>query len=263
MPIFLSTIFVFITGCIIGSFIGSLSYRLPKAILNDEDDILKAISVPRSYCTNCQQSIPTWQLIPIISWFANKGTARCCNTKINKRYIIIESAMGLLAVAGYLLYGFSPQLLASITLSFLALTLLIIDLETLLLPDQLTLGGTWLGLLFCWYITPEALASHVWGAVIGYGVLWLIYQIHYRITHREGMGYGDFKLLAMLGAWNGLMALPLTLLIASLCAIISYPLLKNNRLANNGEIPFGPALCIAGWVMYHFGDKLINLIYGA
>lgn len=241
-----------------GSFLSMLSWRLVQHLESDTPTLFRALTIDRSRCTHCQKPLSPSSLIPLASWLFNRGKAQCCNQPISIRYPLIElfTAIASIAVAwqyntidGWLGLSLQGWLLLLFTWSLISLS--IIDLEHQLLPDRITLPLLWLGLLI--NTGPYGLTTlkdAVWGAALGYSILWLIFQGHRALTGKEGMGYGDFKLLAALGAWLGISALIPIMITAGLLAILvmgSLILLKKHDTAQ--LFPFGPWLAFAGWLV--------------
>jgi leader peptidase (prepilin peptidase)/N-methyltransferase len=239
-----------------GSFISMLSWRLVKHIESDTPELLRALVFDRSRCTNCNTPLGAMQLIPLLSWLLNKGKAHCCGSSISARYPLTELATASLSTltawtffdASAPLLGLSFQGWAALLFVWTLITISVIDFEHYLIPDRLSLPLLWLGLLLN---SSDAgfvsLSEAVWGAAVGYVSLWLIFQSHRALTGKEGMGYGDFKLTAALGAWLGVQALiPIFILAGGLAIVVmgGLMLLKKHDLANT--FPFGPWLAAAG-----------------
>ncbi|RJG50048.1 prepilin peptidase [Motilimonas pumila] len=268
-------------GLLVGSFLNVVIHRLPKmmqaewrsecrAFLEDE---LKAaptkeekpkynLVVPRSACPQCGHKITALENIPIISWLCLKGKCSECKTPISARYPSIELLTGLMSLAVAFVVPFGWPLLAALVLTWTLIALTFIDFDTMLLPDNMTLPLLWLGLIVNFNGSFATLEDAVIGAMAGYLSLWSIYWAFKILTKKEGMGYGDFKLLAALGAWFGWQALPLIILLSSFVgAIVGISLMA---LAKNGRgqpIPFGPYLAAAGWIYLVYGEQLIELYY--
>ncbi len=237
-----------LAGLIFGSFANVLVHRLPRG---------QSIVRPGSRCPACGHALSWFENIPVLSWLALGGRCRSCRARIPVRYPLMELGLGLLW--GYLgwRFGWRPELAMALTLSFLLWTLTWIDLETTLLPDALTLPGVALGLAFAWWL-GDWRASLI-GAVAGYGIFWLVARVFLLLTGREGMGYGDFKLLAMLGAFLGWQALPFVIFLASVSgAIIGGLWLWLTRESARAPIPFGPFLAAAGMVWMLWGRALLG-----
>lgn len=275
-----------ILGLLVGSFLNVVVYRLPvmlkrqwkaecAAFLAAETSAKPAgeheagensgapfnLLVPRSRCPHCGHLISALENIPVLSYLALRGRCRECGTAISLRYPVVEIVSALLAVVAAWHFGVGWQALGAILLSWALLCLTLIDYDTQYLPDNITLPFLWLGLLFNLNGVFVPLSSAVIGAVAGYLVLWIIYQIFRLLTGKEGMGYGDFKLLAMLGAWLGWQALPAIIILSSLVgSVVGIGLIVLRRQQRSQPIPFGPYLAIAGWLALLWGAA-INTAY--
>lgn len=268
--LYLSLIFLF--SLMIGSFLNVVIHRLPIMLERDWqaeyhsyfDNEPAAVPtapynlmVPRSCCPHCDHPIGALENIPLLSWLWLKGRCRACKTPISARYPLVELLTALLsvAVAATLPPGWGT--LAALALTWTLVALTFIDLDKMLLPDQLTLPLLWAGLLFSLLGGFASLADAVIGAMVGYLVLWTLYWAFKLLTGKEGMGYGDFKLLAALGAWLGWQALPIVLLLSSLVgAVIGIGLILLRNHHQGKPIPFGPYLAIAGWIALLWGDSI-------
>lgn len=264
-------------GLMVGSFLNVVIYRLPVMMQREwesqcaelsgqtttEQSVFN-LSTPRSRCPHCQHAISAIENIPVVSYLFLKGRCRGCGAGISKRYPIIEALTGLMSVVVAWHFGFSWAGFGALILTWSLIALTFIDLDHQLLPDKITLPLVWLGLLFNLFGQFSDLTSSVIGAMAGYLVLWSIYHLFRLITGKEGMGYGDFKLLAALGAWMGWQYLPMIVLLSSLVGAvvgISLVLLKNHQ--RDIPIPFGPYLAAAGWIALIWGDKLNQLYLGS
>jgi leader peptidase (prepilin peptidase)/N-methyltransferase len=268
--LYLSLVFLF--SLMVGSFLNVVIHRLPimlerewQAEYSDYFGSEVAASpaepynlmVPRSRCPHCDHPIGALENIPLLSWLLLKGRCRQCKAPISARYPLVELLTALLsvAVAATLAPGWGT--LAALLLTWVLVALTFIDLDKMLLPDQLTLPLLWGGLLFNLAGGFVPLADAVIGAMAGYLVLWSLYWAFKLLTGKEGMGYGDFKLLAALGAWLGWQALPIVLLLSSLVgAIIGIGLILLRNHHQGKPIPFGPYLAIAGWIALLWGDNI-------
>jgi len=265
-----------VVGVLVGSFLNVVIYRLPimmerdwkrecseyfpEANLKTEDEVFNLV-LPRSRCPECGHLIGSTENIPIISWLIQKGRCKHCSCKISKRYPFIELLTGILSFTVAYFIPFGWPLLFALLFTWVLVSLTFIDFDTMLLPDQLTLPLLWFGLLININGSFIGLTDAVLGAAFGYLSLWSIYWIFKLVTGKEGMGYGDFKLLAALGAWFGWQALPLVILISSLAgAIIGIGLIVVSKDKKSKPMPFGPYLAIAGWVYLVYGD-VINQFY--
>jgi len=270
-------IMVTVIGVLVGSFLNVVIYRLPimmerdwqrecaeyfpDANINIEEEVFNLV-VPRSRCPECGHLIGSTENIPIFSWLFQRGRCKHCHCKISKRYPSIELLTGLLSLIVAYIIPFGWPLLFALLFTWILVCLTFIDFDTMLLPDQLTLPLLWLGLLININGTFVGVTDAVLGAAFGYLSLWSIYWAFKLITGKEGMGYGDFKLLAALGAWFGWQALPLIILISSLAgAIIGVGLILASKDKKSRPMPFGPYLAIAGWIYLVYGDVINQLYY--
>lgn len=221
--------------------------------------------VPRSACPKCGALITAAQNIPVISYLFLGGKCAKCGTKISVRYPIVELATALLSAAVAWKFGFHWYTGAALLLTWFLVALTVIDFDTQLLPDNMTLPLVWIGLLLSIagpdpvVGLPVDMKSSIIGAVAGYLSLWSVYQLFKLLTGKEGMGYGDFKLLAALGAWLGWkMLLPIILLSALTGAVVGITLIVVRGRDRNIPIPFGPYLATAGWIALMWGDELVS-----
>ncbi|AHV37674.1 methyltransferase [Aeromonas hydrophila YL17] len=263
---------VFLFSLMIGSFLNVVIHRLPIMLerewqaeylsyFNPETQLQQEerynLMVPRSACPHCGHAITAMENIPLLSWLWLKGRCRECQAPISARYPLVELLTALLSLVVAATFPPSWGLLAALLLTWVLVALTFIDLDKMLLPDQLTLPLLWGGLLFNLAGGFVPLADAVIGAMAGYLVLWSLYWAFKLLTGKEGMGYGDFKLLAALGAWLGWQALPIVLLLSSLVgAIIGISLILLRNHHQNKPIPFGPYLAIAGWIALLWGDTI-------
>ncbi|WP_026957916.1 prepilin peptidase [Aliagarivorans taiwanensis] len=222
------------------------------------------LMVPRSRCPECNSLIRAWQNIPVISWLLLGGKCANCKTKISIRYPLVEVASALLCLACWSVFGFTTSFVFACLFSWLMLTLALIDFDTMLLPDQLTLPGMWLGLLLATQSLFASPIDAIIGAAAGYLFLWSIFWAFKLLTGKEGMGYGDFKLLALIGAWFGWQALPLVVLLSSLSgAVLGIILLVTRRQQQGQPMPFGPYLAMGGLCYLYIGPELYQWYLGA
>ena len=278
--LYLSLIFIF--GLLVGSFLNVVIYRVPIILKRQwKADCVSFLAqekepapgsttsneqtfnliVPRSRCPHCGHLITALENVPVLSFLFLGGRCRECRTPFSVRYPLIEILSATLAVLVAWKYGFSYQAAMGIVLSWALISLSLIDYDHQYLPDNITLPFLWLGLFLNLNNLYVDLASAVLGAIMGYLVLWLVYQVFKIVTGKEGMGYGDFKLLAMLGAWLGWQALPAIILISTLVgSIIGVSLIVFKQHNRNHPIPFGPYLAIAGWIVLLWGNE-INQAY--
>lgn len=220
------------------------------------------IAVPRSRCPQCGNEITASQNIPIISYLLLRGRCAGCKTKISVRYPIIELVTMMLSLVVAWKLGPTPAAVLGIVVTWFLVAMSMIDFDHQLLPDTMTLPLMWIGLLAALIPVFTDLQSAVVGAALGYMILWSIYQLFKLITGKEGMGYGDFKLLAALGALLGWQALPVIILLSSLVgAIVGIAIIAITRRDKNIPIPFGPYLAAAGWLAMLWGDDLSSWYY--
>jgi leader peptidase (prepilin peptidase)/N-methyltransferase len=218
--------------------------------------------VPRSACPKCGHQITALENIPVLSYLWLKGRCAGCQTPISKRYPIIEIMTALLSVLVAWQFGFSWQCLAALFLTWALIALSVIDFDHKLLPDDITLSFLWIGILLNLFGLYTDSTSSIIGAIAGYLSLWSVYWAFKLLTGKEGMGYGDFKLLAMLGAWMGWQTLPGIVLLSSFVgAIIGISLIIFRGRDKNIPIPFGPYLAIAGWIYLLWGSHITQLYF--
>jgi leader peptidase (prepilin peptidase) / N-methyltransferase len=277
---------VAIIGLVVGSFLNVVIYRLPiilerewraqatellpsvetqTAVVAIESPTRLTLSTPRSACPVCKAPITAWQNIPVISWMFLRGRCAACSTKISARYPLVELTTAFLSgwVAWHFSFGASAACALLVTWFLIALTG--IDIDHQLLPDNLTLPLVWSGLLTAVLIGPSgsdipvSARDAIIGAAAGYLSLWLVFHAFRLVTGKEGMGYGDFKLFAALGAWLGWKMLPLIILLsAGTGAVIGVTLILVRSRDRATPMPFGPFLAIAGWIAMMYGDSLVG-----
>ncbi|MFJ4434372.1 prepilin peptidase [Pseudomonas sp. NPDC089395] len=257
-------------GLLVGSFLNVLVYRLPIMLnrqwqrearevlgLVPDEHARFDLCLPASHCPHCGHRIRAWENIPLLSYLALRGRCSACKGVIGLRYPLVEVACALLSLVVAWRFGASLETLLALPLTWCLLALSLIDADHGLLPDVLVLPMLWLGLIVNAFGIFVPLTEALWGAVAGYLSLWTVYWLFKLVTGKEGMGYGDFKLLALIGAWAGWQILPLTLLLSSLLgAIIGLCLLRLRRRPVSVAIPFGPYLAIAGWIAVLWGDEI-------
>jgi leader peptidase (prepilin peptidase)/N-methyltransferase len=263
-------------GLCVGSFLNVVIHRLPKIMERQWRAECAELSgqeaapgprynlvVPRSACPSCGHLISAIENVPVLSWLALGGKCKGCKTAISPRYPIVELLTGVLS--GYIAwhFGFGMAAAGALLFTWAMIALTFIDLDTFFLPDSITLPLLWLGLLFNINATFVSLSSAVIGAVAGYLSLWSVYWAFKWATGKEGMGYGDFKLLAAIGAWLGWTMLPLTILLSSLVgAAIGIVLIVFAGRGRSVPIPFGPYLAIAGMIALLYGPALNRAYLG-
>ncbi len=256
----------------IGSFLNVVIHRLPKMLERQWRDELAELNgqeiaaaprynlvVPRSACPACGHRIGALENIPLVSYLALRGKCASCKAGISPRYPVVEALTG--ALSGYISwrYGFAWHTLAMLVFVWSMIALAFIDLDTFYLPDDITLPLVWAGLLANMGGLFVDLESAVIGAVAGYLALWLVFWGYKLATGKDGMGYGDFKLLAAIGAWLGWKMLPVVILLSSLAgAIVGISLIVFARHGRNVPIPFGPYLVLGGLIALFWGDQLLQ-----
>lgn len=257
-------------GLMVGSFLNVVIHRLPKMMEREWQQQCAELTgqalpaaapynlvVPRSACPHCNHAIGALENIPIVSYLVLGGKCKGCGHAISPRYPLVELASGLLSAFAAWHFGPTLAALGALLLIWALLALTFIDFDTQLLPDSLTLPLLWLGLLFNLGQTFTSLHGAVIGAIAGYLLLWSVYWLFKLITGKEGMGYGDFKLLAALGAWLGWTLLPLIILLSSLVgAAVGLLLIVLARHGRNVPIPFGPYLAGGGLIALFWGSEL-------
>ena len=260
-------------GLLLGSFLNVVILRLPRRLewqwTRDSREMLgepelydpppPGIVVERSHCPQCRRVLRPWENIPLLSYALQRGRCRGCGTRISPQYPVVEAFTALLVLACVWRFGFGWQGFGAILLTAFLIALAGIDLRTRLLPDQLTLPLLWLGLiasLETLYIAPKAALL---GAIAGYVSLWSVWWLFRQLTGKDGMGHGDFKLLAALGAWVGLKGVLPTVLLSSLVgALIGSVWLAMKGRDRATPIPFGPYLAIAGWLVFFWGEAMLD-----
>lgn len=266
MPLWIFIGIAALAGLAVGNWLTVLTYRLPRmmerewqaqcldAVGKARPDSPDGLFRPASHCPACQAPITGWRRLPLVGWLMLRGRCAACGVAISLRYPAIELLTGILFAACAWRYGATPIALCAMGLSAMLVALAWIDFETTLLPDVLTQPLVWAGLLVNLFDTFTTLPLAVIGAVAGYVFLWVIFHVFRLLTGREGMGYGDFKLLAALGAWFGVESLPMLLLAASLVGVVIGGALTLSGRASRGQpLPFGPYLALAGIVMLLLG----------
>jgi leader peptidase (prepilin peptidase)/N-methyltransferase len=262
-------------GLLVGSFLNVVILRLPRRLEHDwrnqarellgmdvavdgpADEAPPDLVLKRSHCPQCRHVLSALDNIPLLSWLALRGRCRYCKAPISLQYPLVELLSAILSAAVAWRFGFGWPLAAGLVFTWTLIAAAGIDVRTQLLPDQLTLPLLWLGLLIALvpvFVTP---AAAIVGAAIGYLSLWSVFWLFKLLTGKEGMGYGDFKLLGALGAWMGATSLlPIILLSSLIGAIIGGIVLAVRGQGRNTPIPFGPFIAAAGWVWFVFGDRL-------
>jgi leader peptidase (prepilin peptidase) / N-methyltransferase len=264
-------------GLCVGSFLNVVIHRLPKMLDREWraqcaelvadgalatparglDEAPYNLWAPRSACPGCNKPIPARHNLPLVSWIALRARCASCGMRISARYPLVELAGGVVAGYAALRFGATPVAFGAMVYCWAMIALTVIDLDTLLLPDDITLPLLWAGLAFNLGGTFVPLASAVSGAIAGYLALWLVYWGFKLLTGKEGMGYGDFKLLAAIGAWLGWQMLPLVILLASVVgAVVGIAMIVFAGHGRDKPIPFGPYLAAAGVIALFWGADI-------
>ena len=263
-----------ILGLLVGSFLNVVIHRLPKMMENDwlaqcaelrgeEASVSEPLSLirPRSRCPSCKRPVGALENIPVLSWLLLRGKCAGCKSPISPRYPIVKALTGLLSGLVAMRFGFGWASAGALLLIWALIALTFIDADSQLLPDSITQPLLWCGLLFNLFGIFTDLPSAVIGAMAGYLALWSVYWAFKIVTGKEGMGYGDFKLLAALGAWLGWQMLPLIILLSSLVgALVGVALIAVARQDRQIPIPFGPYLAAAGFIAALWGKELSQQI---
>jgi len=257
----LAQIVLFIAlGLVIGSFVNVLIHRLPQMILKADEDqpVVFNLGTPRSHCPHCLHTLSWYELIPVLSFCSSWGRCRHCNQAIAFRYPLVEILTAALFGLSVLKFGFGYSALLGGFFCAALLALAWIDAETFLLPDVLTQALLWVGLVgSAMSLTPTPLMHSLSGAVLGYALLWLVSWGFERVAGKEGMGQGDLKLLAGLGAWVGVWSLLPLLLLASVSGLIFGVIQKmRGQLGHNGHFAFGPFLAFSGFACFFLGISM-------
>ncbi len=286
VPIFYITL-VGIIGLMVGSFLNVVIYRLPVmmqrgwrqeclAYLQTLDQAVSGSSntteaeveafnlvFPLSRCPSCNTPIKPYQNIPVVSYLFLKGKCANCGCAISLRYPIIEALTAITSIVVAWHFGYTSQAMFALLLTWSLIALTFIDIDHQLLPDSITLPLVWLGLCLSLFDVFTDSHASIIGAVAGYMVLWSVYQLFKIVTGKEGMGYGDFKLLALFGAWLGWQFIPMIILLSSLVgAVVGLSMIVLVKRDHNIPIPFGPYLAAAGWIALLWGDDLNRLYLG-
>jgi leader peptidase (prepilin peptidase)/N-methyltransferase len=273
-----------VLGLLVGSFLNVVIYRLPVILDRQWREQCAELHgtqpppatdpfnlvVPRSACPACKAPITAVQNIPVLSYLALRGRCASCGARISVRYPLIEALTGILSAAVAWKYGFGWPTAAAIVLTWFLIALTFIDVDHQLLPDSLTLPLVWIGLLLSLWgpqaggpPIPVDMRSSIIGAIAGYLSLWSVYHLFRLLTGKEGMGYGDFKLFAALGAWLGWkMLLPIILFAAAVGAIVGIAILAFRGQSRSTPIAFGPFLAAAGWLVLMFGPEIVTAYLG-
>ena len=268
---------VFVLGLVVGSFLNVVAHRLPLMMEREwrdqcrellagdgpagvgKDDAPLNLVSPPSRCPHCGHAIRALENIPVLSWLWLRGRCSGCGARISARYPVVELATGLLSAAAAWHFGWGWPLAGALAFTWFLVPLTLIDLDHQLLPDSLTLPLVWTGLLASLvpvFVTPE---QAIVGAAAGYLSLWLVYQLFRLVTGKEGMGFGDFKLLAACGAFMGWKMLPVVILLSSVVgAVVGIGLIALRGRDRSAPIPFGPYIAAAGWIALLWGQQIVD-----
>ena len=266
-----------IVGLVVGSFLNVVIHRIPKMMERDwkqecrrildvknEDEPVEKYNLilPRSACPHCNHKISALENIPVISYLILGGKCSECNNQISIRYPAVEISTSILSLIIAATFGVTIQFILAIVLTWTLIAQTMIDYDCQLLPDDITMPILWLGIIANMFGTFTDIYSSLLGAIFGYLILWIVYMVFKIVTGKEGMGYGDFKLLAMLGAWLGWQMLPLIIILSSIAgALVGLGLIFFYNHSQSKPIPFGPYLAIAGWIALIYGNELTTLYY--
>ncbi|MCZ6565293.1 MAG: A24 family peptidase [Gammaproteobacteria bacterium] len=264
----------FVIGSLLGSFLNVVIHRVPLMLerqwKTDCQELLEQntnsssqekynLCTPRSHCPSCNHQVKAIENVPIISYLFLRGKCSNCGIKISLQYPLVELFTAILTTFVVWKFGISLQSLGAVALTWYLIALSGIDIKTQLLPDNMTLPLLWLGIILNIFSTYTDLTSSILGAIFGYLALWLVFHLFKLVTGKEGMGYGDFKLLAALGAWLGWQSLPLIILLSSAVgAIIGLTMIATKLQERSAPIPFGPYLAVAGWIVMLYGNQLMG-----
>lgn len=263
-------------GLLIGSFLSVIIVRLPVMLYRQAPEnwsdppegIERAgappmtLIAPRSQCVHCQHQLRWYENIPVVSYLFLRAKCTVCHRAISPLYPTVELLACIVAVVAAVRFGGDIRLFGALIVSFALIPIAFIDVRHWIIPDDIVLPVMWLGLLCNAFDVFVPLKEALFGAMAGYGVLWSIYWLHRIVTGKEGMGYGDFKLAAMLGAWLGVGSIAIVLVLAFAGgAIFGTSLMIAGRAKMASSIPFGPFLAVAGWVSVYWGDRLIGVYW--
>ena len=264
---------VFVFGAAIGSFLNVVILRIPPLLEFDwrcqcrelleqekgDEARPPGIAFSRSRCPKCGHGIRAHENIPVLSYLLLRGKCSACKARISLRYPLVEFITGVAFVITIWHFGPNLQGLTALFLTALLIALAGIDMDHQLLPDNMTIPLLWAGILISFWSVHTGLSSSVAGAIAGYLILWSVYHLFRLLTGKEGMGYGDFKLLAALGAWMGWLMLPLIVLLSSVVgAVVGLILIGTGRLKKDKPMPFGPFIAAAGWIALIWGEQIID-----
>lgn len=267
---------LFVLGAVVGSFLNVVIYRLPVMMQREwRHDCLEFLeqpavpeaekfnlSTPRSRCGHCGHQITALENIPLVSYLVLGGKCAECKAPISRQYPLVELFTALVSVVVGWHFGISLQAIAALFLSWCLIAASGIDIGHKLLPDNITLPLLWLGILLSLFDVFVSLETSIIGAMAGYMTLWIVFMLFKIVTGKEGMGYGDFKLLAMLGAWLGWKPLFVVILTSSLVgATVGITMIVLGKTERSTQIPFGPYLAAAGWITLMWGNELMRFYF--
>lgn len=274
----LTWVLIVVVSLLIGSFLNVVICRLPKMLERAwraecselfSKHIEKAgieegvynLCMPRSHCPQCKNTIRYWQNIPVFSYLLQGGKCVFCKCKIPIQYPLVELTFMICCIAAFYHYGITASAVAVCVYGAMLLCLCVIDWQTMMLPDEITQPLLWLGLLLNINHTFVPLKDAVIGAILGYLVLWVIFTLFKLITKKEGMGVGDFKLMAAFGAWMGYQQLPFIIFLAAVLTVFVFIFQRIKNKEASHTLPFGPELCVVGFIMLPWGSDLIRLYW--
>jgi len=244
----LSVAALFLLGLLVGSFLNVCIYRLPRR---------ESLAWPASHCTSCNRALSWFENVPVISWSLLRGRCRSCRASISVMYPIVELTTAVLFAGGYAIYGWTPILAVRLLFACAMIVLFVIDLQHRILPNVITVPGIVVGLAFSAVLPPGWLASTI-GAIAGGGALFLIAEVYYRVRGVEGLGMGDVKMLAMIGAFLGWQLTLVTLMLASFSgSVIGVGLMAFDRRSMQAALPFGTFLAVGALIAAVYGDSLL------
>ena len=267
---------VIFTGLSVGSFLNVVAYRLSLMMERDwklechefleldkpefEPRLLSMnLATPASACPNCGHKLRFWENVPVLGYIFLSGKCSSCRSKISLQYPLVEFITGAASITVAYQFGVTLQALFALIFTWVLIALTLIDLKKQLLPDSMTLPLLWSGILLSFFNLFTDLSSSVIGAMAGYLVLWSVYHLFRLLTKKEGMGYGDFKLLAAMCAWTGFTYLPQMILVSSVVgSIAGISMLLTGKAKQQQPIPFGPYLAVAGWIALLWGETINN-----
>ncbi len=259
-----SIITLIIGGLIFGSLLNVIIYRLP--LITEKNNKFN-LFYPKCHCRECKKTIKNFHNIPILSYLFLRGKCAYCKKPITIQYPLIEIITSLLTVQAGLYFGLNIELFFSLFFLYMLIVISVIDINYKIIPDSLSLALLWTGILVSLLFSPSTFSvfpidpvSSILGAILGYLILWCIFHIYLLVSHKEGLGYGDFKLLAALGAWLGWKLIPFILFFSSILGItFGFWLILNKKIKKDTPIPFAPFLAISGWISMIFDVKIIKI----